>query len=163
MSKTSEQSNSLLSNVFTSFDSKADEDSEIKKRRTCRAGAGIEATYGLCDTDGFQERDNAKIIFDHRNFFRINLPRNNKRLLQSSCYLISSNRANGDVGVFLYDSDPLRPHPDKLQRVVGYIVEYASKSGELKSQSGTKSKRSLCRRKKMPETHQTYAVYRSSA
>ena len=28
----------------------------------------------------------------------------------------------------LYDSNPLRPHPDELQRVVGYIVEYASKS-----------------------------------
>ena len=122
MNKTSEQSISVLSNVFTSFDSKADEDSESKRRQTCRAGAGIEATYGLCDTDEFQERDNVKIIVDNRNFFRIDLPRNNKRLLQSSCYLISSNRANGDVGVLLYDSDPLRPHPDDLQRVIGYIV-----------------------------------------
>ena len=93
-------------------------------------GAGIEATYGLCDTDGFQERDNAKIIFDHRNFLRIDLPRNNRRLLQSSRFLISSNRANGDVSVMLYDSDPLRPHPDKIRRVAGYIVEYSSKSTE---------------------------------
>ena len=38
------------------FDSKADEDSESKKRKTCRAGAEIEATYGRCDTDGFQEK-----------------------------------------------------------------------------------------------------------
>ena len=112
MNKTSEQSIPVLSNVFTSFDSKADEDSESKRRRTCRAGAGIEATYVLCNTDGFQERDNAKIIFDHRNFFRIDLPRNNKRLLKSSRFLISSNRASGDVSVMLYDSDPLRSHPD---------------------------------------------------
>ena len=41
-------------------------------------GAGIEATYGHCDTDGFQERADPEIVYDHRNFFRINLPRNKK-------------------------------------------------------------------------------------
>ena len=101
-------------------------------------GAGIEATYGHCDTDGFQERTDPEIVYDHRNFFRIDLPRNNKRLLKSSHFLISSNRASGDVSVMLYDSDPLRPHPDELRRVVGYIVEYASKSTETESQPGTK-------------------------
>ena len=40
----------------------------------------------------------------------------------------------------LYDSDPLRPHPDDLQRVVGYIVEYASKSTETKKSTRDKMK-----------------------
>ena len=60
------------------FDSKEDEDTVSKKRRTCRAGAGIEATYVHCDTDGFQERTDPEIVYDHRKFFRIDLLRNNK-------------------------------------------------------------------------------------
>ena len=67
--------------------------------------------------------------------------------MQSSCYLISSNRANGDVGVLLYDSDPLRPHPDKLQRVVGYIIEYASKSTETEKSTRDKMKMLIIREK----------------
>ena len=44
------------------FDSKADKNTASKKRQTCRAGAGIEATYGHCDTDGFQERTDPEIV-----------------------------------------------------------------------------------------------------
>ena len=40
----------------------------------------------------------------------------------------------------LYDSNPLRTHPDKLQRVVGYIVEYKSKSTETEKSTRDKIK-----------------------
>ena len=40
----------------------------------------------------------------------------------------------------LYNSDPLRPHPDEIRRVVGYIVEYASKSTETENSTRDKMK-----------------------
>ena len=51
----------LTNNDF--FYSSADEkDSESKKRRNCRAGAGIENTYGDCNTPGFKLRDTPKAV-----------------------------------------------------------------------------------------------------
>ena len=102
--------------------------------------AGIEVTYDYCETDGIQKRTDLEIIFDHRNFFRIDLPRKSRKILQSSRYLISSNRANGYVSVMLYESNLLRSHPDELQRVVGYIVKYASKSTETEKSTRNKMK-----------------------
>ena len=40
----------------------------------------------------------------------------------------------------LYDSNPLRPLSDNLRRVVGYIVEYASKSTETEKTTRDKMK-----------------------
>ena len=40
----------------------------------------------------------------------------------------------------LYDSNSQRPHLDELQRVVGYIVEYASKSTETEKTTRDKMK-----------------------
>ena len=40
----------------------------------------------------------------------------------------------------LYDSNLLKPHPDELRRVVGYIVEYESKSTEIKKSARDKMK-----------------------
>ena len=40
----------------------------------------------------------------------------------------------------LYDSNLLKPHPDELQRVDGYIVKYASKSTETEKSTGDKMK-----------------------
>ena len=48
---------------ITIFDSSADEkDSEFRKRRNCRAGAGIENTYEDCNTPGFKLRETPKAV-----------------------------------------------------------------------------------------------------
>ena len=60
------------------FYSPVDEkDSEFRKRRNCRAGAGIENTYGDCNTPGFKLRETPKAVFDHRGYWKVELPRNN--------------------------------------------------------------------------------------
>ena len=65
----------------------------------------------------------------------MHLPRNNKRLLPSSTFLVQSNRANGDVGFMFYTKNPMEPSPEETRKVVGYIVDYASKSNETETQA----------------------------
>ena len=48
----------------------------------------------------------------------------------------------------LYDGDPLRPHPDELRRVVGYIVENASKSTETEKSTRDKMRMLILQEKK---------------
>ena len=52
------------------------------------------------------------------------------------------------MSVLLYDIEPLRPHPDKLQRVVGYIVEYAFKSIETEKSTRDKMRMLIMKEKK---------------
>ena len=115
--------------------SQKDESEEEKKRRTCRAGAGIEATCGMCNTPGFELKENPELLFDHRGYYRINLPRNHQRLVQSSTILVQSTRANGDVSPLLYEFDPMSPNPGECNKVVGYTVDYATKSTETERET----------------------------
>ena len=85
-------------------------------------------------------RDTPKAVFDHRGYWKVKLPRNNKRLIPTSEFLVRSNRSNGDVDFMLYDKRPMRPSASKIGRVVGYIVDYASKSTETEKQTKDKLK-----------------------
>lgn len=96
-------------------------------QRECRAGAGQEATPGCGDTPGFTLRDEPTIIHDKRGFRRVELQRNNSRVVQSSLDMLQSWRGNCDIQVLLYDSDPLNPDPAEIARVTDYVVAYASK------------------------------------
>ena len=74
----------------------------------CRSGAGIEKIEGKGDTPGFILREEPKIVKDVCGFDRLELPRNNRRTVQSSLYLLRGWRANCDVQLILYDSDPTK-------------------------------------------------------
>ncbi len=101
-----------------------------KKQRKCRFGAGEEQTYGKYDTEGFPEREEPSIVTDDRGYKAIHLPRNHKRLLQSSTNLLQSWRANCDIQVILYDTDPNAIDSAEISKVVDYIVGYACKGNE---------------------------------
>ena len=73
---------------------------------------------------------NADIVKDIRGFRRLELPRNNKRLTQSSTFLVQSWRANCDVQILLYETDPLHPDPSEIAKATDYIVAYACKGVE---------------------------------
>jgi hypothetical protein len=111
---------------------------ESKKRRVCRSGAGIEKIEGKGDTPGFILRDEPKIVKDVRGFDRLELPRNNRRTVQSSLYLLRGWRANCDVQLILYDSDPTNPDCEELAKVTDYVVAYACKGND--SLQGEKEK-----------------------
>ena len=55
------------------------------------------------------------------------MPRNHKRLNQTSKYLIQSWRANCDVQILVYDCDPKNPDISEIARVTDYIVAYSCK------------------------------------
>ena len=101
-----------------------------KKRRVCRCGAGVEETPNMCDTPGFPIRIEPKLVRDLRGFDRLDLPRNHRRIVASSRWLLQGWRANCDIQVLLYECDPLHPNPDEIARVTDYIVAYACKGNE---------------------------------
>ena len=105
-------------------------DKTAKQRRICKIGAGIEATPNKNDTPGFPLIDSPSIIKDIRGFKRLELTRNHNRISQTSLVLAQSWRANCDVQVLLYDSDPLHPDPEDVARATDYIVAYACKGVE---------------------------------
>lgn len=110
--------------------SPAGETGDERKRRVCRMGAGVEQTFGVGNTPGFKLRDEAKIVQDLRGFKRIELPRNDNRVVQSSLWLAQGWRANCDIQILLYDSDPEFLDDADIAKVTDYIVAYACKGVE---------------------------------
>ena len=101
-----------------------------REKRACRAGTGIEITAFMRNTPGFRRREQPEIVNDIRGFRRIELPRNNRRILQSSIYCLQSWRANCDVQILIYKSDPQHPSPEDIAAATDYIVGYACKGNE---------------------------------
>ena len=55
------------------------------------------------------------------------MPRNNDRINQTSRHMLQSWRANCDVQLIIYDSDPLKPDIAEIARITDYIVSYSTK------------------------------------
>src|SRR4051812_29514118 len=81
----------------------------------------------MCNTPGFPLRTEPELVRDLRGFDRLDFPRNHRRIVASSRYLLQGWSANCDIQVLLYDCDPLHPNPDEIARVTDYIVAYACK------------------------------------
>ena len=106
------------------------EDEDARKRRVCRCGAGVEATFMKCDTPGFQLRTSATILRDLRGFDRVDLCRNNRSITQSSTFLMRGWRGNCDIQVLIYKSAPEDIDANDVSRVTNYVVSYACKGTE---------------------------------
>ena len=107
-----------------------DEDKNFRKQRVCRCEAGVGETANMCDTPGFPLKDEPQLVRDLWGFDRLELPRNNRRIVASSRWLLQGWRANCDIQVLLYESDPEHPNLDEIARVTDYIVAYACKGNE---------------------------------
>jgi hypothetical protein len=111
-----------------------------RERRVCRSGCGVEADAGRCNTPGFKLRFSPKIVRDLRGFLRLDLPRKNRRIIQSSLLLAHGWRANCDVQMLIYESNPDCPDPGDITRVTDYIVAYACKGVESLSEEREQTK-----------------------
>lgn len=96
-------------------------------KRICRCGAGEEETENECDTPGFPHRDQPAIEVDHKHSTKLNMPRNHSRVVQSSTDMLQTWRANCDVQILIYNSDPKTPDVADIARVTDYIVAYSCK------------------------------------
>jgi len=107
-----------------------DETPEQKLRRVCRCGAGVEQHFMKADTPGFPLREQPSVVEDPRGFDKVDLARNNKRITQSSKYLMRGWRANCDIQILIYRSAPNDINAADVSRVTNYIVSYACKGSE---------------------------------
>ena len=64
---------------------------------------------------------------DHKHSTKLYMPRNHNRVVQSSTDLLQSWRANCDVQLLIYNSDPKNPDVMDIARVTDYIVAYSCK------------------------------------
>jgi hypothetical protein len=130
--------------------SKCSKQDTTPKKRVCRSGAGEEQTEGKGDTPGFPLKDQPEIVMDARGFLRLDLQRNNRRIIQTSTYALEGKwinfpnqkfypeftnnregwRANCDVQILLYQTLPTKPNPSEIAKVTDYIVSYACKGSE---------------------------------
>ena len=63
------------------------EEKKYYERRICKSGAVVELTSGKRDTPGFQLKNKPEIVNDLRGFKRLDMPRNNKWVIQTSLFL----------------------------------------------------------------------------
>lgn len=97
--------------------------------RYCRAGCGKEITEGSNNTRGFTLKDEAVLICDSNtnSCSKLQLKRNTTRMVQSSMKLLQIWRANCDIQLLMYDTDPRNPDMYELNKVTDYVVSYACK------------------------------------
>jgi hypothetical protein len=99
-----------------------------RKCRKCRFGFGTESEPNKGDTPGKELSSSAKFETDHRGVEHFIMPRmNSVRIVQHSRALVQTWRANADVQLLIYRSDPSMPDLGEIEAVSRYCVAYAGK------------------------------------
>ena len=99
----------------------------------CRSGCGsVDKDTGK--TPGFKLRSNDEILIDDKGIQRLALKRNSTRMMQVSLDALQSWRANCDIQLILYDSDPKQPNLEEISKVCDYVVSYTCK-GNMRQQT----------------------------
>ena len=101
--------------------------SKNKIKRICRMGCGEEEIAMEGKTPGWPITEEDLIVEDCRGFKKLSLRRNHPRLLQTSLHCLQSWRANCDVSIMIFDSDPIFPDLSEIAEVTDYVVSYACK------------------------------------
>ena len=93
--------------------------------RTCRVGFGDETKFNRQDTPGMDLRDEAAIVKDGKGIKQFRMKRTkSKRVVQHSKSLLKSWRANCDIKLLLYFSNPNYPDIGEIEDVCKYVVAY---------------------------------------
>jgi hypothetical protein len=113
---------------------KSDESNEnttkSNKKRKCRVGCGTEIKPLSAITPGWPIQDSDTIDKDARGFKKLCLKRNNSRLTQSSLYCLQSWRANCDISILIYETDPKYPDATEISNITDYVISYACKGNQ---------------------------------
>ncbi len=101
---------------------------KVGSPRTCRANYGTESEFGKVDTPGMDLIQNAQIYIDRKGISHFRMPRTHSvRLVQHSRTLLKGWRANCDVKLLLYFSNPNCPDLREIEDVCRYVVAYTGK------------------------------------
>jgi len=112
-----------------------DDNGGTSKGRKCRMRFGTETEYGKQDTEGKELRAISTIIKDSKGISHLELKRTkSRRLVQFSKPLLQGWRANCDIQLLIYNSDPLHPNLDKIEAVTRYVVAYTGKKHHTNKQ-----------------------------
>ena len=111
------------------------EDSPLKffycqhhRPRHCKFDFGQETVAGSGNTPGKEFTEFDSILVSSNGVKRLNLKRSgSKRMTQLSTIQVQSWRANCDIQLLLYDSDPTKPNINEIVKVADYIVSYITK------------------------------------
>ena len=96
--------------------------------RTCRVHFGTESEFGKMDTKGLPHMPQSRIIIDKKGISHFRMKRTfSKRVVQHSRTLLRSWRANCDIKLLIYYSDPRCPDISEIEDVCRYVVAYTGK------------------------------------
>ena len=96
------------------------------------------------DTFGFALRDTPTIVRDLREHDRVDMPRNNQRIIQAFRWLVQGWRANADIQLLLCNS-----HPDacvdaaEVARVTNHSVSCQCKGFETETEKRNELKNTI--------------------
>ena len=114
------------------------QDNKKNKPRTCRVGFGDEEHFGRQDTPGMDFRDEAQLEKDKKGIYHFRMRRtHSKRAVQHSRTLLKGWRANCDIKLLLYFSNPDLPDVGEIEDVCKYVVAYTGKRNHTSQQEKT--------------------------
>ena len=96
--------------------------------RKCRFNYGQESTPNKGDTPGRDLQERSSIVRDSKGVEHFFMPRLHSRtVVQHSRSLLQAWRANADVQLMIYRSNPDCPDVSEIENVCRYVVAYAGK------------------------------------
>lgn len=99
--------------------------------RECRVLAGTESERGKKDTKGWENIQQHRIFTDRRNIKHLQMKRTkSRRAVQHSKLLLRTWRANCDIKLIVYETDPNCPDISEIDNVIRYLVAYAGKKNK---------------------------------
>ena len=90
----------------------------------------MEITEGSAETPGFKLAPHPYFEKIKNGFRKLKMPRNHSRVNQCSMDMLRSWRANCDLQVFVYETDPMNPDIKEIATVTDYTVGYACKGAK---------------------------------
>jgi len=110
-------------------------DNKKNMPRTCRVGFGDEEHFNQQDTPGMDLLQKAAIIKDKKGIRQYRMMRtHSKRVVQHSRTLLKAWRANCDIKLLLYFSNPQFPDIGEIEDVCKYVVAYTGKRHQTSRQ-----------------------------
>ena len=68
-----------------------------------------------------------RVVKEHQRCQKLRMPRNHRRINQTSIDLIQTWRGNCDIQILIYDSDPDNFDLKEISKVTDYVVAYSCK------------------------------------